>query len=250
MSPVFSMTDATVELGGEPVLQHVSLDVEPGTFLTILGGNGAGKSTLIRALLGLLPLAKGSSQIYGVRPQAFRHWERVSYVPQQLTSAGAVPVSVREVVASGQFTPGWRKPKPSRARVQSALESVGLWDRHKESLTSLSGGQQRRVMLARALARESAVVVLDEPTAGVDAANRTRLHEALENLRDTGVTVLLVTHQLSEIADLTSKCLVLDGDATESVVFAGPPPLPRSLTDPEGHHFHPKPRSNPWEMPL
>jgi zinc transport system ATP-binding protein len=250
VTPVFSATDATVELAGEPVIKHVSWDVAAGDFLTILGSNGAGKSTLIRALLGLIPLAQGSTKIFGVPARSFRNWERISYVPQQLTSAGAVPVSVREVVASGQYTPGWRKSKPNRTQVRTSLESVGLWERHKDALTSLSGGQQRRVMLARALARESQVVVLDEPTAGVDTANRARLHDSLARLKQDGVTVVLVTHQLAEVADLTSQCLVLDGDTADSVVFAGPPPLPRTLTDPEGHHSHPEGSASPWEMPL
>lgn len=249
-TPAFRMTAGSVVLGGEPVLRQVDLAVPRGEFLAILGGNGAGKSTLLRAFLGLIPLVTGQTEIWGQPAQSFRHWEDIAYVPQQLTSTGAVPVSVQEVVSSGQYTPGSRGSRPDKSKVRDSLESVGLWPRRRESLNNLSGGQQRRVMIARALARGSHTILLDEPTAGVDEENRERLHGTLEQMRDAGSTVLLVTHELTGIRDLATRCVVLGTDGPESVEFDGPPPELRTLHDPEGHHVEPTTPRSTWELPL
>ncbi len=248
--PAFRMTQGSVVLGGEPILRQITLTVPRGEFLAILGGNGAGKSTLLRAFLGLIPLESGQTEIWGEPAASFRDWQDIAYVPQQLTSAGAVPVSVQEVVSSGQFTPRRRGGRPAKAKVREALESVGLWSRRRESLNNLSGGQQRRVMIARALARGSDTFLLDEPTAGVDEENRERLHGTLEQLRDAGSTVLLVTHELTGIRDLATRCVVLGTDGPDSVEFAGPPPELESLHDPEGHHIEPPTPRSTWELPL
>jgi zinc transport system ATP-binding protein len=248
--PAFRITDGSVVLGGESVLRHVTLSVPRGEFLAILGGNGAGKSTLLRALLGLIPLESGQPEIWGEPADSFKNWQDIAYVPQQLTSTGAVPVSVQEVVSSGQFTPRRRGKRPAKAKVREALESVGLWSRRRESLHKLSGGQQRRVMIARALARGSDTFLLDEPTAGVDEENRERLHKTLEQLRDDGSTVLLVTHELTGIRDLATRCVVLGTDGPDSVTFAGPPPELQSVHDPEGHHIEPTAPRSAWELPL
>ena len=249
-TPAFRMTDGSVVLGGESVLRHVTVTVPRGEFLAILGGNGAGKSTLLRAFLGLIPLEAGQAEIWGQPADSFRNWQDIAYVPQQLTSTGAVPVSVQEVVSSGQFTPGRRGSRPAKAKVREALESVELWSRRRESLNNLSGGQQRRVMIARALARGSHTFLLDEPTAGVDEENRERLHGTLEHLREAGSTVLLVTHELTGIRDLATRCVVLGTDGPDSVEFAGPPSELRTLHDPEGHHIEPPTPRSTWELPL
>lgn len=248
--PAFRITDGSVVLGGEPILRHVTLAVPDGEFLAILGGNGAGKSTLLRAFLGLIPLETGQAEIWGEPADSFRNWQDIAYVPQLLTSAGAVPVSVQEVVSSGQYTPGRRGNRPAKTKVREALESVGLWSRRRESLNNLSGGQQRRVMIAGALARGSHTILLDEPTAGVDEENRDRLHGTLELLRDAGSTVLLVTHELTGIRDLATRCVVLGTDGPDSVEFVGAPAELRTLHDPEGHHVEPTTPPSTWELPL
>lgn len=249
-TPVFRISAGYVVLGGEPVLRRVDLTVPRGEFLAILGGNGAGKSTLLRAFLGLVPLESGQAEIFGQSAGSFRNWEDIAYVPQQLTSAGAVPVSVQEVVSSGQFTPGRRGNRPAKTKVREALETVGLWSRRHESLSNLSGGQQRLVMIARALARDSHTILLDEPTAGVDEANRERLHGTLEYLRKAGSTVLLVTHELTGIRNLATRCVVLGTDGPDSIEFAGPPRELRNLHDPEGHHIEPPSPHSTWESAL
>jgi zinc transport system ATP-binding protein len=138
-----------------------------------------------------------------------------------------------------------------RERVQQALEQVGLWERRHDRLDTLSGGQQRRVMIARALASDADVFILDEPTAGVDAENQQRLAQVLRDLRDAGATVLVVTHELGPLAELVSRVIVMThpehtdehrGGGHEehhgSIAFDGPPPPPRAVTNTAWHHHH------------
>ncbi|MFI0354725.1 metal ABC transporter ATP-binding protein [Actinomadura sp. 9N407] len=211
--PPFIMSGGHVRLDGRDVLSGVDLVVEPGDALAVLGPNGAGKSTLIRALLGLLPLAAGRTEIYGRTPARFRDWKRIGYVPQRLPMGGGVPATVREVVASGRVArqSRWRPSTAAdRAAVDRAIESVGLSGRARDSAHLLSGGQQQRVLIARALAGEPDVFVMDEPTAGVDAASQSALAVTLRELTGAGRTVVLVAHELGPIAPLINRTVVLD----------------------------------------
>jgi zinc transport system ATP-binding protein len=248
-SPPFRLTGGQVTLSGEPVLTAMDLVITRGSFVVILGQNGTGKSTLLRALLGLVPLDHGDVLIYGDPPTRFRDWARIGYVPQHLLSAGAVPVSVKEVVGAALIGPAsrWRR-RPRSDAVRSALDAVGLWERRNDSLSTLSGGQQRRVMIAAALAKDSDTLLLDEPTAGVDAENVAHLVGLLSAAKDTGATVIVVTHELGDLASLATRCVVLGHRPGASVLYDGPPPGPRSLADPHGHHDDPPPPSA-WELP-
>lgn len=237
---VFGVTDAEVVLGGEPVLQHVTLTVGGGEFLALLGQNGSGKTTLLRALLGLQSLTRGRIDVLGTPVADFGDWHRIGYVPQSLLAAGAVPVSVREVVAAGLISPRRRLARiRSSNGVSSALDRVGLADRASDAFHTLSGGQQRRAMIASVLAKGADVLLLDEPTAGVDAANVRHLGEILHGLRDEGATIVLVTHELGVLADLVGRVVVLGPGGTSSIRYDGPPPAPDTLRDPHGHHEPP-----------
>ena len=221
-----AVSRACVTFDGECVVDEVTLTIEPGEFVAVLGENGAGKTTLMRALLGLTPLSHGSVVLHGVPVDSFRDWDRIGYVPQRLLSAGAVPMSVHEVVASARWGPRSRWKLRGRADQQAerdALETVGLWDRRDDRLDTLSGGQQRRVLIARALATGADTFVLDEPTAGIDSESQARLAAALRTLRDDGRTVLLVTHELGPLADLATRAIVLGRGTHGSVRFDGPP---------------------------
>ena len=233
--PVVELRDGAVVLGGRPVVRQVDLTVRAGEFVTLLGPNGSGKSTLVRALTGLRPLARGSLSLFGVPMGSFRDWHRLGYVPQRAGAASGVPVSVREVVASGRLTRRRVLSLPSRAdraAVTEALEVVGLADRAKDSVATLSGGQQQRVLIARALAGGPDLFFLDEPTAGVDLPNQEALAEALATLSRSGSTIVLVTHELGPLAPLVDRTVVLrDG----RVVYDGPP---LDLSDAHGHHHH------------
>ncbi|MEU9842370.1 metal ABC transporter ATP-binding protein [Actinomadura sp. NPDC048032] len=210
------MTGGLVRRDGRAVLADVDLRVEAGDVLAVLGPNGAGKSTLVKALLGLVPLAAGRTEIFGEPPARFRNWRRVGYVPQRLPMGGGVPATVREIVASGRVArrSRWR-PAPladraaDRAAVDRALETVGLAGRARDSAHLLSGGQQQRVLIARALAGEPDAFVMDEPTAGVDAGSQAALASALDELARAGRTVVLVAHELGPMEPLVTRTVEL-----------------------------------------
>lgn len=235
----FRVADGAVVLGGEPVLTGIDLVVESGEFLALLGENGSGKTTLLRVLLGLQPLADGAVEVFGRPATRFRDWDRIAYVPQHLLGAGAVPVSVREVVAAGLGGSRHRRRGSAPPELRHSLERVGLWDRRSDAFATLSGGQQRRVMIAAALAKDAEVILLDEPTSGVDAASLDRLVAVLTDLHARGRTIVLVTHELGALAPLVSRCIVLGRGGAGSVQYDGPGPPPAALRDAEHpHHDH------------
>ncbi|MEV5825374.1 metal ABC transporter ATP-binding protein [Spirillospora sp. NPDC052242] len=206
------MTGGHVRRDGREVLAGVDLRVGAGDVVAILGPNGAGKSTLVKALLGLVPLAAGRTEIYGDTPARFRDWKRIGYVPQRLPMGGGVPATVREVVASGRVArrSRWRPASAAdRAAVDDALAAVGLADRARDTAHLLSGGQQQRVLIARALAGEPDAFVLDEPTAGVDAGSQEALAATLGTLTGAGRTVVLVAHELGPMAPLVTRTVEL-----------------------------------------
>jgi zinc transport system ATP-binding protein len=230
---VFDLQSAVVELGGREVLRDVSVRVEQGEFVAVLGANGSGKTTLVRTLVGLVPMTSGSLELFGTPVARFRAWPRLGYVPQRLTVGGGVPATVREVVASGRTGRLRRLRRLGRddwSAIDHALEDVGLVHRGGDPVATLSGGQQQRVLIARALAGEPEVLVLDEPTAGVDADSQDTLAGALRHLSAAGGSVVLVAHELGPLEGLIRRAVVL---SEGSVVSDGPPP------DPEGHHAHP-----------
>ncbi|MBW8483514.1 metal ABC transporter ATP-binding protein [Actinomadura parmotrematis] len=207
------MTGGRAALDGREVLRGVDLTVRAGDVVALLGPNGAGKSTLVRALLGLVPLTAGRTEIYGVPPARFRDWHRLAYVPQRLPAGGGVPATVREVVASGRIArrSRWRPASAAdRAAVDRALEAVGLAGRARDSAHLLSGGQQQRVMIARALAGEPEALVMDEPNAGVDAERQHALAATVGALAAGGRTVLLVLHETGPLAPLITRTVHLD----------------------------------------
>src|SRR5437868_6494536 len=143
-APPLAMTDGLVRRDSRAVLAGVDLRVDPGDVLAVMGPNGAGKSTLIKALLGLIPLAGGRTEIYGAPPARFREWQLIGYVPQRLPMGGGVPATVREVVASGRVArrSRWRPTSSAdRAAVDRALEATGLTGLARDSAHLLSGGQ-------------------------------------------------------------------------------------------------------------
>jgi zinc transport system ATP-binding protein len=196
--PVVSLAHGVVGYDGRPVLRDVSLAVTAGEVVAVLGANGSGKSTLIRAVLGLVPLSAGQVALFGTALRRFRQWHRVGYVPQRLGAGSGVPATVAEVVASGRLARrGVLRPagRADRAAVAEALDAVGLADRAGDPVATLSGGQQQRTLIARALAGQPELLVLDEPTAGVDAVSQEAFAGALRGFVDAGGTVLLVAHQ-------------------------------------------------------
>jgi len=243
---VVEVLDGVVALGGRPILRGVSLTVRTGEVVAVLGANGSGKSTLVRAALGLNPLVAGHVRLFGTPLSAFREWARVGYVPQRLGVASSVPATVREVVAAGRLSRrGFLRLPSTRDRdaVHDALATVGLADRDRDQVNTLSGGQQQRVLIARALAAEPELLVLDEPTAGVDAASQDSFAATLRALVDTGVTILLVAHELGPLEPLIDRAVVVhDG----RIVHDGAVPRPAGHHADPGHdHVHPHAPADP-----
>jgi ABC-type Mn2+/Zn2+ transport system ATPase subunit len=192
------LQDVTVTFGDRPALEQVSFHLHQGARLAVVGPNGAGKSTLFKALVGLLPLQRGRILIHGLPLGA--HRECVAYVPQREAVDWRFPVTVEDVVMMGRFAHlgWWRRPAPAdRRAVRLSLEQMGIAELARESISGLSGGQQQRVFLARALAQEPHILLMDEPFTGVDIATQEATLELLAGLRLQQVTMLISTHDLN-----------------------------------------------------
>ena len=230
---VVRVSHAAVAYGGREVLHDVSLTVEPGEVVAILGANGSGKSTLIRTVLGLVPLDRGEIDLFDTPRGRFKSWERIGYVPQRMGAASGVPSTVGEVVASGRLARrGIFKPPRAadRAAVRAALDDVGLADRFGDPVATLSGGQQQRALIARALAGQPDLLILDEPTAGVDAASQEAFAATLGTFQRRGGTIVLVAHELGPLEPLIDRCVVVHHGR---IGHAG------AVPEPAGHHAEP-----------
>jgi zinc transport system ATP-binding protein len=233
---VVEITDGAVELGGRPVLRGIDVAVREGEVLAILGANGSGKSTLVRTMMRLVPTVRGEVRLFGIPLGDFHDWRRVGFVPQRVSAASGVPASVREVVASGRlsrrrvFVP---QRRADRDAVEDAIGAVGLTDKARDGVSTLSGGQQQRVLIARALAGVPDLLVLDEPTAGVDVQSQQVFADALQSLVVRGATIVLVAHDLGPLNALVDRTLVMrDG----RVAYDGPPI--DAFTDAAAAHGH------------
>jgi zinc transport system ATP-binding protein len=203
----------------------------------VLGANGSGKSTLIRGMLDVASLLHGTIELFGDPINEFHQRWRVGYVPQRQTIVGGIPATVTEVVASGRLAriKPWRRATPlDRQHTRDAIVSVGLGDRARDPVAQLSGGQQRRVLIARALAADADVLILDEPTAGVDAETQEQLTETMASLVARNVTIVLVAHELGPAASIVTRAVQMrDG----RIVYDGPPrPVDVRTHDVEHHH--------------
>ncbi|GAA3137235.1 metal ABC transporter ATP-binding protein [Streptomyces rectiviolaceus] len=240
--PVISVRAATATLGARPVLRGIDLTVKRGEVVALLGANGSGKSTAVRSVIGQVPLTGGDISLFGTPLKRFRQWARIGYVPQRTTAASGVPATIREVVSAGRLSRtkltklGWTT-KADRAAVDRAIGLVGLADRAKDSVSALSGGQHQRVLIARALASEPELLIMDEPMAGVDLASQEILAQTLREQVAAGTTVLLVLHELGALEPLIDRAVVLhDGCVTHD----GPPPKATGQHALPGHdHVHP-----------
>lgn len=192
--------DVTVAYHRKPVLWDVDVSFPAGSLAAIVGPNGAGKSTLLKSILGLLPIASGRIEVFGKPLPQVRN--RVAYVPQRESVDWEFPVSVFDVVLMGRYGRlGWlRRPgRADHAAADAALRSVGMTEFRDRQISQLSGGQQQRVFLARALAQDATLYLMDEPFAGVDAATEQSILEVLRTLQQQGRTVIAVHHDLQTV---------------------------------------------------
>lgn len=194
--PAIEVRDLTVSYGATPVFAGVSFALAPGRLIGVIGPNGAGKTTLLKAILGLVPRT-GSVTVGGATVS--RRSGQLAYVPQRDAINWRFPASVLDVVLMGRYARlGWlRRPGPrDRALAHACLEQVGMAAYAAQPIAQLSGGQQQRVFLARALAQEPDVLLLDEPISGVDAPTQETILRILASLAREGKTLLLTTHDL------------------------------------------------------
>ena len=205
------------------VLSSVSFEVGADEFVALVGPNGSGKSTLLRLLLGLLQPASGQVRLFGSDPRHLVDRWRLGYVPQRPALARDLPATVEEVVGTGRLARvGWRRRfRPAdQAAVEHAMEAVGLLELRSRRVAELSGGQQQRAFIAKALASEPQLLVLDEPVAGVDAESQRRFRDSLTHMvSEHRASVLLVSHELGAVADVLDRVIVLK----RKVLFDGPP---------------------------
>lgn len=221
--PVAELEHVCFSYGAERVLDEVSLRVERGDVLGLIGPNGSGKTTLLRILLGLFRPSCGHVRLFGTEVAAFRRWERVGYVPQKAAFNARLPAAVSEVVISGRSGRagvGRRFAAADREAARRALDLVGLTSLHDKRISELSSGQQQRVLIARALVSGPELLLLDEPTFGVDVDAQEQFYSLLHRLnREEGVTLILVSHDIGFVTREVSRLACLN----RTLVFHGSP---------------------------
>ncbi|WP_426592488.1 metal ABC transporter ATP-binding protein [Cellulomonas sp. McL0617] len=244
--PVVEATGLGVTIGGQPILAGIDVTVASGEVLALLGANGSGKSTLVRTVLGVIPSTTGTVRLFGAPLGPAAPWHRIGYVPQRMPAASGVPATALEVVTSGLlFGRTLRRPHGHRGRALDALADVGLGDRAQQQVQDMSGGQQQRVLIARALVRRPDLLVLDEPTSGIDIPTQATFVETVSRLHDAGTTVVVILHELGPFAPLIDRAVVLRHGR---VAHDGPPPRARDEHAGEWHD-HTHAHSDPAEAP-
>lgn len=220
MTELLELREVSVSYGGRAALDSVSLSIPHGAQVAVVGPNGAGKSTLFKAMVGLLPLRSGEMLIHG-HPRAEYH-DPVAYIPQREEVDWRFPVTVFDVVAMGRYgRRSWlrRLSTSDREAVRRSLRQLDIIELAQRPIGELSGGQQQRTFLARALAQEPHVLLLDEPFTGVDVATREATLQLLAGLRANSVTVLVSTHDLDLAADRFDLVVLLN----KRLISAGRP---------------------------
>jgi ABC-type Mn2+/Zn2+ transport system ATPase subunit len=208
-----SVERITVDYNGFVALQDASLTVAPGTICALVGTNGAGKSTLFKAIMGFLTPASGRVQVAGLPVRVAQKRGILAYMPQAEEVDWAFPVSVQDVVMMGRygFMNLLRTPRAEdRAMVAQSLERVGMAEFRDRQISELSGGQRKRAFLARALAQDARIMLLDEPFTGIDAKTEEAIISLLGELRDEGRTLIVCTHDLASIGSFCDEVALIN----------------------------------------
>ncbi len=238
--------DVTFSYGDRPVVDRVSLDVEDGEFLGLVGPNGSGKTTLLELMIGLRRPDEGSVRLFGDPAHERKNGDRIGFVPQDVTETnGEMPITVREAVRMGRYphTLIGRFSQQDRDAVDTALQRVEIADLANRRIGRLSGGQRQRAFIARALASDAGFLALDEPTVGVDAESREAFYRLLHELNEDGMTIILIEHDIGIVTTHASEIACLNRE----LFFHGDPETfveTDALTDAYGssqsliHHHH------------
>jgi ABC-type Mn2+/Zn2+ transport system ATPase subunit len=242
---ILELSDVWFAYGPRPVLEGVSLEVPAGSFAALIGPNGAGKSTVLRLLLGILKPHKGQVSLFD-RPPG-KHGQPIGYVPQGIDLPKGFPLSVSDVVMMGRYgnLGPVRRPRPDdRAKVMDSLEQVGIPHLAMRRFEDLSGGQQQRTLIARALVGDPCLLILDEPTTGLDPAARAGFYGQVCDLqRARGLTLFCASHDVEDVAQHAQSLILLDhtvrASGSPEEVLRSPamkevyPPPPPHVHDPE-----------------
>ncbi|EMA60015.1 metal ABC transporter ATP-binding protein [Halorubrum kocurii] len=246
MTPIVDLDGVTFAYGDTVAVSDVSLTVDEGDFLGLVGPNGSGKTTLLHLMLGLHEPDEGSVELFGRPVDEFDDGGRIGYVSQKATSrGGAMPVTVRECVTMGRFAHAGRGrlSEDDREAVADAIETVGIGELAGRLVSELSGGQKQRAYIARALASDADLLALDEPTVGVDAESRDAFYALLDELNDEGITIILIEHDIGVVTDRANRIACINtelyhhGD-TESFVESDALAEAYGSTGQVVHHHH------------
>ncbi len=214
-TPGIISRDVTVTYrNGHTALHNATFEIPTGTITALVGVNGAGKSTLFKAIMGFVPTAKGEISVLGMPVSEALRQNIVAYVPQSEEVDWTFPVLVEDVVMMGRYghMGFFRRPKQAdHAAVSDALARVNMSDFRRRQIGELSGGQRKRVFLARALAQEGQVILLDEPFTGVDVQTEEAIVALLRDLRDEGRVILVSTHNLGSVPEFCDRTVLVKG---------------------------------------
>lgn len=229
METAVRVKNLSVLYGHTPALSGVCIDVPKGDFLGIIGPNGGGKSTLLKSILGLITISEGDIELLG-KPAA-KNTAVVGYVPQFALMDRKFPISVIEVIMTGLLKNGihpfYKFSKSDRENAQKHLDRVGIGDLASRQISQLSGGEFQRMLIARALAVNPEILLLDEPTASVDPASREQIYKLLSELNAEGMTIILVTHDMLAIAsEVTSLACI-----NQHLIYHGEPKLTEDVVN-------------------
>ncbi len=239
---IIEITGVNFKQDTSRILEDINLEIKRGEFLGIIGPNGAGKTTLLKIMLGLVKPTSGTIKLFGEDIHRFKDWYKIGYIPQHALSFDAnFPVSVFEVVSMGRFSKkGLFKNLgiEDMQAIEDALEIVGMREYKNRRIGELSGGQQQRVFIARALSSQPELLILDEPTAGVDIAGQKEFYDFLERLHnEKKITLVLVTHDIGNITSRIGKLACIN-----KRMYPGCHPEELFGYAPEGmkfvHHLH------------
>ena len=207
--PIFEMNDVSYQYENKKALEHINLKIFQGEFMAIVGPNGSGKSTLLKLILGLLEVQQGEILIDGKKVKHFKHWAKIGYVSQKSNAFNhGFPATVEEVVLSGLTKSKkiyQRFNKKDKHLVKDILKEVNLEGFEHRNINELSGGQQQRVFIARTLVADPKVLVLDEPTVGIDASQIAHFYDILNRLKRSQLTILLVSHDIGIVAEQADR---------------------------------------------
>lgn len=224
MAPIITIDQVSFTYNDRTIIENVSLTIHTGDYVGIIGPNGSGKTTLLRIMVGLLRPQSGTVHLFGKPLSEFEDWTKIGYIPQKATQFDPhFPVTVDEVVSLGRIAKHGlfgKFIKDDRSVIDEALERTGISDLQHALMSQLSGGQQQRVFIAKALASEPEILILDEPTVGVDVESQEKFYTLLSHLqKKEGKTIIIVSHDIDVIANEVNTIACIN----KHLVFHGEP---------------------------